>query len=122
MIYRHGGTADMGDLDDIDVLDGRFRFASAQAVETLTVNFSGGTGTADLQIWRDRYRDGVWGRELLWTEAARGTGADVLIAITPDDPRLDLWSGDPDTDIVLVWTNPDMGNMSWRASLTTRGA
>lgn len=116
--YRAGDLTDMGSLTVFETT-GRFQFSRREQVRRIKVGFTGGSGTADILFYKHKRVDGVWGQRLLWTEAARGVGADCNVVIPPGDAREADWIMDGDNDLVAVWANPASGTMQWVMEVET---
>lgn len=122
ILQQSGGTSDMGSLvpgtDSDTNYVARFSLDVPYVFKWLRVHFSGsGTGVADMFIWLDsRHSDDHDTR--LWEVPNRGIvtasgDADVFLWIGPEE--LCDWTFQPGDVIVLVWTNPDDGNLLWGA-------
>lgn len=108
----------IGSLTDFTA-QGRFKFTRREQVRYILASFSGGSGVADLLLYRHKRLDGASGAKLIWGEAGRGTGYDATIAIPPGEPRESLYLMDVAHDLLLLWTNPDGSNMKWLVEVHT---
>ena len=108
-----GGDANMATLATL-TSQGRFDIGGGGFVlSTLRVHFNGGSGTADLNVYRQCFRTQPQGNMLLATLAARGVGADAYRDIPETEAK--AYYIPPGDQLVLTWTNPNSPTMYWDA-------
>lgn len=110
------GTASMGNPDDETNRVARFTLPEPGRFLLVAIlgKFTDGTGQADLTIHIDRKPSQHAGRfaYLLYEVPDIGTDGKQLHFHTTREERW-AWIFEEGDEIVLKWTNPDSGNMSW---------
>jgi len=102
------GSADMNALF---ALDRRFRLVFVR------VHFVGGAGTAPLHVEVQSAGGSAFDARLFTIHRA-GVGRDVHLRV-PAQESLEPspWTFQPGDQLLLTWTNPDAGTMTWGASV-----
>ena len=118
VVLYDGGTADMADLvfGAPNNTEGRFSIPGGEpfAVVYVRLHFSGNAGTANVAINVDSGMESQFDT-LLYTLNARGTSADANFRVPEDQlAHFVFQAGDV---MVLTWTNPDTGNITWGAEV-----
>ena len=111
---RSMGTGNMG---DVTVKTSVARAGSLSSVWTMLyirLHFSAGSGSATCQVQLDALESTLY--DFIIDEfQAVGTGSDVNFRLEPEDYV--HWTFQPRDDIVLTWTNPDSGTMTWGSEI-----
>lgn len=118
VVQYGGGAANMADLvfGAPTNTEGRFSIPGGEsfAVVYVRLHFSGAAGTNDVAINVDSGMESQFDTKL-WTFQARGTNTDLNFRVPEDQlAHFVFQAGDV---MVLTWTNPDTGNITWGAEV-----
>lgn len=108
------GDGDMGDVADESIVRCRFKIERNDRVLLfIRARFSGGSGTADLTLYIDKHPVSQTPKTYfeLYTFLDVGPTKQVHGRWTKDEQ--DAWQFKKGDELVIEWTNPDPGNMSW---------
>ena len=119
IFQQDGGTSNMGSLtlgSDSDTNNkARFGMETRFAIKFIRIHFRGsGSGVADCTVNIDSKRGPDFDTEL-WTLDKIGKGTDANFRVPLDE--LGDWTFQPGDRVVLLWTNPDSGNIAWGAEV-----
>ena len=118
--FEQKGMGDMGSVSNRSSVCRYFLPGIRYGIESIKVDFSSGTGSADLTIQIDDGRSEAFDRTEYTFIDAGTDGVDVSFRVEESERR--AWEYEAGDVVVLNWTNPDADTMNWVATVKLRDA